>query len=230
MATVAAATGIALFAGTAPAYSAPSSSPSEFENHLRSVWTAHDVPSDTQSDLIASLESGQALEAQMQTEEPVTVDESRQDGVLEQVQRYSDGSINVVKLDLEATTAPTANESGEGVLLPMAIRGCTTSWSPSVTTYRNCTAEGWFTGVHLSGLVNVDSYIPSTKIVKTWAPTINCTGVTCTPPTWTRHRTTGTNSAPAKAELTTYWTYAGVASGTTRLIVYSRPGNHVYTN
>lgn len=207
-----------------PAQAAPTSSlPEALVNEVRSVWTEHGVAGSTQDQLISKMESGQSLDANLGVA-PVSQSETDNGLTVKTVSTYADGSISVTDIQ-----RPNAGASGGGIS-SRAVQGCTTTWSPSVIKYRNCSANGWFTGVALAFFVDYDAYASTTKIVKYHSGTVKCNaGLNCSTPQFEKIRLQGTNSAPAQVNLTTTWNSV-IGGGTTRLNFFSRPGNHGYTN
>lgn len=198
----------------------PSNLPEELITEVTEVWTENGVALSTQQALIAKMESGEVLDANLGGQ-PVSQQETDDIGEVKIVSTYADGSISVTRLEKPSEDVGGATNRG--------VQGCSVSSNPQATYYRGCSANGWFTAVVLSFFVDYDAYQSSTQIMKRWAPTVQCAAVNCTTPTFEDIRFTGTNSAPAQVNLVTTWS-AAIGSGTTRLIFYSKPSNHGYTN
>ncbi len=220
LASAAAIAATSMFA-ISPAHAA--SLPDEFVNEVRTVWTENGVSSATQDQLIAKLESGQTLDANLGIE-PIEQQQTENGKYFKTVSTYADGSISVTDAQIPSTDQTSGGPSSR------QFSKCKITWSPSVSKYRNCDVRGWFTAVSLAFNADIDVYATSTKIVGKNSPTQKCTApLNCQVPQFENIKATGTNSSPAQLNLVTYYN-SPLGGGTTRLILYSKPANPGYTN
>ncbi len=179
----------------------------ELVSSLQATWSVNGVPADTQKALVSTLERGVPLDA-MKGGEPVATDVSTIGNTQKQVQRYPDGSINVVSL-------PVNSPSATGQIGTDAIDHC------RVQGFRrdNCTVSGWFTGVQLGFNATYVLGTNTGRILSYANPSVNCSpGLNCTSPTFTVTRAHQDGDLPADVGLYTNYSFIGIGgAGTTYL-------------
>ncbi|MDO4138091.1 hypothetical protein [Clavibacter michiganensis] len=186
---------------------------------LQATWAENGVGTETQKALISKLDSGQLLDA-MTGGTPVKTDISTMGTTEKQVQRFADGSINIVKI--EGAVAPP-----KGQVSTQGVGGCTASG------FRrdNCSIDGWFTGVRLGFNATFVYGTGTGRILAYSNPVVTCiNGITCSDPVFSMVRKQQSGSLRADLGMYTLYSFIGVGgTNTTYLHLYVKD-HSAYTN
>ncbi|MFT2707523.1 hypothetical protein [Clavibacter zhangzhiyongii] len=179
----------------------------ELVSSLQATWSANGVSADTQKTLVSTLERGVPLDA-MKGGEPVATDVSTDGNTQTQVQRYPDGSINIVSLPVN--TPPATDQFSTDAIDHCRVQGFRRD---------NCTVSGWFTGVQLAFNATYVLGTGTGRILSYANPSVTCSiGLNCTSPTFTVTRAHQDGDLAADVGLYTNYSFVDIGgSGTTYL-------------
>lgn len=213
---IAALVSVPLTAGlVAPAHASEANLDDAFVADVTSVWSAYGVSAEQQAQLLSTLATGGLVDAVAESAAPTRVEDIETATDITTVQHFADGSINlmVIEKPQDVDTASTTRD----------VSACTKNG----TTWTNCNVNGWYTGVALAFFANMNVGSPSigqpAVINKWWSPTVKCTALSCSTPTFELIRQTQSGTAPAMLNLVTTWS-ALIGSGTTRLSLQVKNG------
>ncbi len=170
---------------------------------MRSFFTEYGVDVDTQDALIASMESGDLIDALKSGEEPVSSTTQIQDGFEETILTYADGSVGVTALEIPRP-APTTGASTR------AISGCTVHSGAGWASSTNCKVSHTAAYASLSFYANYQQTASGGSISNPRDGVINTTIGSVSNKTLKLIRANSTSSQPAVATLHGYWSTGSV--------------------
>lgn len=194
--------------------SAESALDPDLVTEVTSVWTTYGVSAEDQEDLLSKMSNGEPLDS-MTGEAAIAIDQIENDAELIEVQRFTDGSINVLTFE---TPAEPETESGE--VSTKSVTNCSASGSRR----NDCSVYGWFTAVQLGFLATYVLTTGSSKILSYSQPIVQCfSGINCQAPFFSVTRLNQSGSLAAQVSLGVSWNYIVVGGGsTTYLHLYVR--------
>ncbi len=171
---------------------------------VRAFFAEYGVDPDTQDALIASMESGDMIDALKAGQEPVSSTTQIRDGFEETVLTYADGSVGVTALEIPQP-APTTDVSAR------AISGCTVNSGAGWASSSNCKVSHSAAYATLSFYANYQQTASGGTISNPRNGEISATFGSVSNKSLKLIRANSTSSQPAVATLHGYWSSSSVA-------------------
>lgn len=171
---------------------------------VRAFFAEYGVDADTQNALIASMESGDVIDALKAGEEPLSSTTQIRDGFEETVLTYADGSVGVTALEIPQP-APTTDVSTR------AISGCTVNSGPGWASSSNCKVSHSAAYASLSFYANYQQTASGGSISNLRDEAISASFGSVSNKSLKLIRAKSTSSQPAVATLHGHWSSGSVA-------------------
>lgn len=171
---------------------------------VRAFFTEYGVDAATQDELVASMASGDLIDALKSGEEPVSSTTQVRDGFEETVLTYADGSVGVTALEVPQP-APTSGVSAR------AISGCTVHSGAGWASSTNCKVSHSAAYASLSFYANYQQTSSGGSISNIRNGEISATFGSVSDKSLKLIRANSTSSQPAVATLHGYWNSGSLA-------------------